>query len=84
MAEDMCTEEWMAVEESVKERTDESGNQWRKVYVGGGTHFANWLEQFKEIYGEDDVDVEEVESTGLACYERGGEKMYRIWARERE
>ncbi len=84
MTEDSCTEEWMAQEESVKEKVDESGNKWRKVYFGGGTHFRNWLSQYKEIYGEENIEVEEVDSCGLVCFERGGEKPLRIWARIRE
>lgn len=83
MTEDACTPEWMAHEESIRERTDEQGNRWRKAYFGGGVHFEHWLEQFREIYGEDSLEIEEIEPSGLACYERGGEKMYRIWVRER-
>ena len=49
MTEDSCTEEWMAQEESVKEKVDESGNKWRKVYFGGGSHFRNWISQYIEI-----------------------------------
>ena len=66
----------MAEEELVKEKTDEEGNKWRKVYFGGGAHFRNWLEQCKEL-GE--VMVEEIDSTGYKCFELAGEKMYRIW-----
>ena len=69
-------QERMAEEELIKERTDEAGNKWEKVYFGGGQHFENWLEQCKEL-GE--VMVEEVDSTGYKCYEEGGEKLYRIW-----
>jgi hypothetical protein len=68
--------ERMAEEERVQERVDSSGNSWRKVYVGGGSHFRNWLEQCREI-GE--VEVEEVDPAGFKCYERSGEKLYRIW-----
>ena len=69
-------QERMREEESVKERTDEEGNKWTKVYVCGGEHFRNWLEQCKEL-GE--VMVEEVDSTGYKCFEMAGEKLYRIW-----
>lgn len=69
-------QERMAEEELVKERIDDEGNRWRKVYFGGGTHFQNWLEQCREL---GDVMVEEVDSTGYKCFEEGGEKLYRIW-----
>jgi hypothetical protein len=62
----------------VKERTDEKGSKWRKVYFGGGAPFRNWLEQCKEL-GE--VQVEEVDPTGFKCYEEGGEKLFRIWVK---
>ena len=52
--------------------------------MGGGAHFRNWLEQCNEIYGEEAVEVEEVNSTGFKCFDEGGEKIYRIWARIRE
>ena len=60
-------QERMAEEELVKERIDEEGNRWTKVYFGGGQHFRNWLEQCKEL-GE--VRVEEVDSTGYKCFRR--------------
>ena len=66
----------MGEEELVKEKTDEEGNTWTKVYFGGGEHFRNWLDQCREL-GE--VMVEEVDSTGYKCFERAGEKLYRIW-----
>ena len=69
-------QERMAEEELVKERIDEHGNRWRKVYFGGGAHFKNWLEQCREL-GE--VMVEEVDSKGYRCFEMAGEKLYRIW-----
>jgi hypothetical protein len=69
-------QERMAKEELVKEKIDEDGNRWHKVYFGGGKHFQNWLEQCKEL-GE--VMVEEVDSTGYKCFELAGEKLYRIW-----
>lgn len=83
MSEEGCLEEWMAREHALAERTDESGRKWRKAYFGGGAHFKGWLEQFREIYGEENIEIEEVAPLGLACYERSGEKTYRIWARER-
>jgi hypothetical protein len=69
-------QERMAGEELIKERVDEHGVKWRKVYFGGGAHFQNWLAQCREI-GE--VSVEEMDSTGYKCFEESGEKLYRIW-----
>ena len=74
-------QERMAQEELVKERIDEKGDKWKKVYFGGGAHFMNWLEQCKEL-GE--VMVEEVDSTGYKCFEQIGEKLYRIWMKAEE
>ena len=66
-------QERMAAEARVKERVDEEGNRWTKVYFGGGAHFRNWLEQCREL-GE--VMVEEVDSTGYTCFEQGGCLLY--------
>ncbi|HDZ24737.1 MAG TPA: hypothetical protein ENH70_09415, partial [Desulfobacteraceae bacterium] len=55
--EDKTIQERIAEEDLIKERIDEAGNRWEKVYFGGGQHFENWLEQCKEL-GE--VMVEEV------------------------
>lgn len=71
--------ERMAQEELVKEKVDEKGNKRRKVYFGGGAHFENWLDQCREL-GE----VEEVDATGFKCFEKGGEKLYRIWLKAEE
>ncbi len=54
--------ERVAEEERILERVDEDGNRWTKVYFGGGAHFRNWLNQFLELRGEDDVQVEEMDS----------------------
>lgn len=64
------------------ERVDKDGNRWRKVYFGGGAHFRNWLSQFLELRGENNVQVEEIDSRGFQCYEASGEKMYRIWVKD--
>lgn len=77
--EEEMARERIAQEELIRERIDEKGNKWRKVYFGGGAHFRNWLEQCREL-GE--VEVEEVDSTGFKCFEEGGEKLYRIWLKE--
>lgn len=80
--ESLDVRERMAQEEAVREKVDENGNKWTKVYFGGGAHFDNWLTQTKEIYGDENVKVEEMDPTGFQCFEIGGEKMYRIWAKE--
>jgi hypothetical protein len=72
----------MAEEEKIQEKVDENGNKWTKVYFGGGAHFRNWLSQFIELYGEENVKVEEADSRGFQCYEESGEKMYRIWVKD--
>lgn len=72
----------MAEEEEIREKVDEDGTRWIKVYFGGGTHFKNWLSQSVELKGEGNVKVEEVDSTGFQCYEESGEKMYRIWVKD--
>lgn len=82
MEETITPEERMRLEEAIQEKTDDQGNKWRKVYFGGGSHMQNWLDQVKEVYGEEDVEIEETDSSGFRCYEEGGEKMYRIWARQ--
>jgi hypothetical protein len=71
-------EECTPQEDLIIEKIDEEGNKWSKVYSGGGKHFENWLEQAKEL-GE--VMVEEVNSTGYKCFEKAGEKLYRIWVK---
>ena len=71
----------MAEENLVRERVDEKGDIWSKVYFGGGTHFKNWLDQTIELCGKENVEVEEIDSTGFKCFEEGGEKMYRIWVK---
>ena len=73
--------ERMTQEEIVKEKIDEKGNRWRKVYFGGGTHFRNWLNQCRQL-GE--VQIEEIDPKGLKCYEESGERLYRIWMRVKE
>lgn len=70
------------MEEEVRQRTDQDGNRWTKVYFGGGTHFRNWLSQFIEVKGEENVNIEEVDSRGFQCFEESGEKMYRIWVKD--
>jgi len=84
LAQKETIQEKMAREEMVKERIDRNGEKWTKKYAGGGAHFVNWLEQYKEVYGEKNVEIEEIDSRGFSCFEKGNEKMYRIWVKERE
>jgi hypothetical protein len=72
----------MAEEERILERVDKDGNSWGKVYFSGGAHFRNWLTQFIELKGEENIKVEEADSRGFRCYEESGEKMYRIWVKD--
>jgi len=72
----------MAEEENIREKVDEEGLKWTKAYFGGGAHFRNWLSQFVELKGEENVEVEEADSRGFQCYEGSGEKMYRIWVKD--
>ena len=74
--------ERIAEEDKVQEKVDAIGNRWRKVYFGGGAHFKNWYDQIVEIRGEENVEVEEVDSHGLKCFEESGERLYRIWVKE--
>ncbi len=75
-------QEMMATEEKILHKVDQTGNGWTKVYFGGGAHFRNWLKQTQEVWGQENVEIEEVASSGFVCYEEGGEKMYRIWVRD--
>lgn len=72
----------MAEEEEIRERVDEKGRRWMKVYFGGGAHFKNWLSQFIELKGEENIKIEEADPRGFQCYEESGEKLYRIWVRD--
>ena len=69
-------------EEKIRHKVDEDGTRWTKVYFGGGAHFRNWMSQFIELKGEENVKVEGADSTGFQCYEESGEKMYRIWVKD--
>lgn len=74
--------ERITLEEKIREKTDGGGNKWVKLYFGGGTHFRNWLSQIEEIYGRENIEIEEVDSTGFKCFEESQEKMYRTWVKE--
>jgi hypothetical protein len=69
-------------EASVTERCDGVGARWVKVYVGGGVHFNNWLAQYKEIYGDTNVETEEIAAPKSSCYAQGKEKLFRIWVKQ--
>jgi len=77
-SQDKTIQERMADEVRVKEKIDDQGNRWTKVYFGGGEHFKGWLAQCEEL-GE--VLVEEVDPTGYRCFDEAGEKLYRIWVK---
>ena len=72
------TRQRIAEEETLREKVDDNGTRWIKIYFGGGAHFSKWLSQFIELKGEENVKVEEADSTGFQCYEESGEKMYHI------
>ena len=76
------TGERIAEEEKVRERVDAEGKRWKKAYVGGGAHFRNWLDQFIELRGKANIEVEEIDPGGFPCFEESGEKMYQIWLKE--
>jgi hypothetical protein len=71
----------MVEKENIIEEVDDQGNKWTKVYFGGGAHFRNWLSQFVELEGEENVKLEEADSGGFRCYEESSEIIYRIWIR---
>ena len=72
----------IAEEETLREKVDKNGNRWTRVYFGGGAHLRNWLSQFIELKGEDNVRVEGIDSRGFQCFEGSGEKMCRIWVKD--
>ncbi len=78
--EAICT--WMEQEEKVRQKIID-GIHWKKMYSGSGEHYKRWLEQYYEVYGQENVMVEEAEVMGLACYQESGGKIYRIWVKDR-
>jgi len=84
MTEKKKIPEVMDQEDLISEKVDEQGIRWVKKYVGGGAHFVNWLEQYREVYGEKAVEIEEIDSKGFSCFEIGKEKMFRIWVKEKK
>ena len=69
-------------EEQIRTRVDEDGIRWLKVYFGAGAHYRNWLNQCVEIYGWENILIEEVTNTGLSCFEDSEEKSCRIWVKD--
>ena len=73
----------MQFEEQVKEKVDEDGVRWKKLYVGSGEHLQNWLSQIIEINGEENVKLEEVKPKTLKCFEESEIKTFRIWVKDK-
>ena len=42
------------------------------------------INQFKEIYAEENLSVEEEDPAGFACFEQSGEKMHSVWLKIRQ
>ena len=81
MSEESRERARLEAEERVRVRHEPDGSRWVKVYFGGGDHLRNWLEQAREIAGEDNVRTEEIAPDGLGCFELGGEALLRVWVR---
>jgi hypothetical protein len=43
----------------------------------------NWLLQYCEVFGEENVLIEEIAAPKSRCYGQGGEKLFRIWVKEK-
>jgi hypothetical protein len=71
-------------ENSIQERLDADGTRWAKKYVGNGAHMNNWLLQYCEVYGEENVLIEEIAAPKSSCYGQSGEKLFRIWVKEKK
>lgn len=81
MEQEQRERSWLAAEEEIVERSDPDGVLWKKVYLGGGAHFQNWLSQCRELSGEENVRVEKIDESALACFREGAEGLFRIWVR---
>ncbi len=82
MAQEDPEKRILAEEEWERVRIDRQGNTWKKVYFGSGQHLKNWLDQTIELFGQDNVKMEEVTSSGSGCSGGGSEKLYRVWVKE--
>ena len=71
-------------ENNVVEKIDAQGNVWKKAYFGSGSHFNHWLEQFIEIYGEENIEVEEYRQSELSCFGDGSDVLKRIWVKQKK
>jgi hypothetical protein len=78
-----CIAERIQSENAIREKIDTEGKRWWKIYFGSGAHFKNWLRQCIEIFGKENIEVEEIGSSGLKCFDEGDEKVYRIWKLEK-
>lgn len=74
----------MADEEKIQQKVDTGGRRWKKVYFGGGEHFRNWRQQYIEVYGEENILIEEADARSLPCYAESGEKAFRIWVPDKD
>ena len=74
----------MQQENAVQEKTDKNGNVWKKAYFGSGSHFKHWLEQFIEIYGEENIKIEEYPHSDLNCFGDGADTLKRIWVKQKK
>ena len=59
----------LAEEEAIREKIDENGKRWMKVYFGGRPYSGSWLSQFVELQGAENVQVEEIDLRGFQCFE---------------
>ncbi len=71
-------------ENYIQEKTDSNGTRWLKKYVGNGAHMNNWLLQYCEVFGEENVMIEEIAAPKSNCYGQSGEKLFRIWVKEKK
>lgn len=71
-------------EGQIRRKTDQDGTRWFKVYFGGGAHYRNWLAQAEEIFGPENIQIEEVQFPDLKCFTEAAEKTYRIWVKEKQ
>ena len=39
--------------------------------------------RFIEVYGEENVESEEIDPKGFSCFEEGKDKMFGIWVRKK-
>jgi len=71
-------------EEGVQQKIDEDGNWWTKIYLEDEVQLNNWAKKYLESVGKAGMKVEEIDSIKIQCHEVGGEKIPRIWLKERQ